>query len=161
MRGWSESQIQLVAIQVISRAVYPVPGFKTTAWILETTAVCELTSYDMNKLTKDKLCQGAINLFVLQEPLQKHLSHSTHMLSDFECKIILYNLTNTCFRGPMQNSTMAQPGHSKEKRSDVSLLVLATVVNVEGFVKHINIHEDNMADSLTLVAMIGRLKTQA
>ena len=61
----------------------------------------------------------------------------------------------------MQNSTMAQPGHSKEKRSDASLLILATVVNVEGFVKHINIHEDNMADSLTLVAMIGRLKTQA
>jgi transposase len=160
-QGWSESQIQLAATQVISRAVYPASEFKTTAWIKENSAVCELTGYDMDHLTKDKLYQGALNLFALREPLQKHLSQRTNTLFDLEDKIILYDLTNTYFEGRMQHSTMAQRGRSKEKRSDAKLLVLAMVVNVEGFVKYINIHEGNMADSKTLLAMIERLETQA
>ena len=159
-QGWSESQIQLATTQVISRAVYPASEFKTTAWIKENSAVCELTGYDMDHLTKDKLYQGALNLFALQEPLQKHLSQRTNTLFDLEDKIILYDLTNTYFEGRMQHSTMAQRGRSKEKRSDAKLLVLAMVVNVEGFVKYINIHEGNMADSKTLMAMIERLETQ-
>ena len=160
-QGWSESQIQLAATQVISRAVYPASEFKTTAWIKENSAVCELTGYDMDKLTKDKLYQGALNLFALQEPLQNHLSQRTNTLFDPHDKIFLYDLTNTYFEGRMQHSTMAQRGRSKEKRSDAKLLVLAMVVNVEGFIKYMNIHEGNMADSKTLIAMIERLETQA
>ena len=160
-QGWCESQIQLAATQVISRAVYPASEFKTTAWIKENSAVCELTGYDMDKLTKDKLYQGALNLFALQEPLQNHLSQRTNTLFDLEDKIFLYDLTNTYFEGRMQHSTMAQRGRSKEKRSDAKLLVLAMVVNVEGFIKYMNIHEGNMADSKTLIAMIERLETQA
>ena len=160
-QGWCEWQIQLAATQVISRAVYPASEFKTTAWIKENSAVCELTGYDMDKLTKDKLYQGALNLFALQEPLQNHLSQRTNTLFDLEDKIFLYDLTNTYFEGRMQHSTMAQRGRSKEKRSDAKLLVLAMVVNVEGFIKYMNIHEGNMADSKTLIAMIERLETQA
>jgi transposase len=39
--------------------------------------------------------------------------------------------------------------------------VLAMVVNVEGFVKYMTIHEGNMADSKTLMAMVEQLDTQA
>ena len=37
---WSETQIRLVAMQKISRAVYPARELKTSSWIRENSAVC-------------------------------------------------------------------------------------------------------------------------
>lgn len=54
-RGWSEEQINLVATHVISRVVYPASEYKTVSWIKENSAICELTGYDIEKVTKDKL----------------------------------------------------------------------------------------------------------
>ena len=50
-KGWSETQIQLAMTQVISRAAYPASELKTTHWVKENSAVCELTGYDMEQLT--------------------------------------------------------------------------------------------------------------
>jgi hypothetical protein len=49
--GFTDEQAGLAATQVISRAVYPASELKTTSWIKENSAVCELTGYDMDKLT--------------------------------------------------------------------------------------------------------------
>ena len=56
-KGWTEGQAQLAATQVISRAVYPASELKTARWIKENSAVCVLTGYDIEKITKDKLYQ--------------------------------------------------------------------------------------------------------
>ncbi|MFA5417316.1 MAG: hypothetical protein WC341_02550, partial [Bacteroidales bacterium] len=58
---------------------------------------------------------------------------------DLEDKIILYDLTNTYFEGRMKHSQMAKFGRSKEKRSDARLVVLAVVINREGFLKYSNV----------------------
>lgn len=159
-RGWREDQIQLAATQVIGRAVYPASELKTTAWIKENSAICELTGYDIDKITKDKLYQSALDLFSIQAPLQKHLSDRTNTLFDLHDKIILYDLTNTYFEGRMQTSAIARHGRSKEKRSDAKLVVLAMVVNVEGFIKYMTIHQGNMSDNKTLIPMIEKLHSQ-
>jgi len=113
--GWTEEQVQLAATQVISRAIYPASELKTTRWIRENSAVCELTGYDIEKLTKDKLYQSALSLYELKDDLQKHLSKRTNDLFDIEDKIILYDLTNTYFEGEKSNSKLAKFGRSKEK----------------------------------------------
>ena len=58
-KGWTEEQVELASTQVISRAVYPESELKTARWINEKSAVCELTGYDIEKITKDKLYQSA------------------------------------------------------------------------------------------------------
>ena len=55
---------------------------------------------------------------------------------------------------------MAQFGRSKEKRSDAKLVVLALVVNSEGFIKYSSILEGNIADSRTLEGMIDKLRVK-
>jgi len=50
----------------------------------------------------------------------------------------------------MRSSKIARFGRSKEKRSDARLIVLAVVVNTEGFLKYSQIFEGNIADSKTL-----------
>ena len=56
-----------------------------------------------------------------------------------------------------RESDLARHGRSKEKRSDCPLVVLALVVNVEGFIKYSTIYEGNMADCNTLGNMIDKL----
>lgn len=156
-QGFSEEEAELAATQVISRAVYPASELKTARWIKENSAVCELTGYEIEKITKDKLYQSALHLYEVKDALEKHLSNRTNNLFDLEDKIILYDLTNTYFEGEKRNSQLAQYGRSKEKRSDAKLVVLALVVNIEGFIKYSSILEGNLTDSKTLSAMIEKL----
>ncbi len=142
---------------MISRAVYPASELKTTRWIKENSAVCELTGYDINKITKDKLYENALHLYQAKDALEKHLSKRTNELFDLSDKIILYDITNTYFEGEKRNSSLARFGRSKEKRSDAKLAVLALVVNTEGFIKYSSILEGNIADCKTLSAMIEKL----
>lgn len=156
-QGFTHEQAMLAATQVISRAVYPASELKTTRWIKENSAVCELTGYEINKMTKDKLYESALHLYQAKDALEKHLSKRTNELFDLSDKIILYDLTNTYFEGEKRNSSLARFGRSKEKRSDAKLVVLALVVNIEGFIKYSSILEGNIADCNTLSAMIDKL----
>ena len=157
-KNWSEEQVQLAMTQIVSRAVYPASENKTSKWIKENSAICELTSYPIKKITKDKLYQSALNLYQVKDEMEKYLSQKTNELFDIEDKFYLYDLTNTYFEGQKKTSELAQFGRSKEKRSDAKLVVLAAVVNVEGFLKYSNIYQGNMADCKTLSDMIDSLR---
>ena len=161
--NWDETKIQLCLTQIISRAVYPASELKTTRWIKENSAICEITNYPSEKITKDKLYDNALALYEVKDRLEQHLSKRTNELFDIEDKIILYDLTNTYFEGEKRNSKLAKFGRSKEKRSDARLIVLAMVINPEGFLKYSNIFEGNTTDSSTLPSIISsmRLKTSS
>lgn len=157
-RGWDPDDIKLAQSHIISRAVYPASELETSRWIKENSSVCEITGYDIDKITKDRLYSISKKLYSEQEALEQHLSVRTNELFDIEDKIMLYDLTNTYFEGRKQGSRLAQYGRSKEKRNDAKLVVLALVVNPEGFIKYSSILEGNMADSKTLEGMINKLR---
>jgi hypothetical protein len=157
-KGWSQEHIELALTQIVSRAVYPASENKTSNWIKENSSICELTGYPIEKMTKDKLYQSALDLFKVKDDMELYLSLKTNELFDIEDKIYLYDLTNTYFEGQKKNSHLAQFGRSKEKRSDAKLVVLAAVVNVEGFLKYSNIYQGNMADCKTLSDMIESMR---
>ena len=158
--GWNEDEIKLAQSHIISRAVYPASEFETTRWIRENSAVCEVTGYDVEKITKDQLYRISKKLYCEKEGLEQHLSVRTNELFDIQDRIMLYDLTNTYFEGRKQGSKLAKHGRSKEKRSDAKLIVLALVVNPEGFIKYSSIMEGNMADSKTLGEMIDKLRVK-
>lgn len=58
----------------------------------------------------------------------------------------------------MLGNGKARHGRSKEKRSDCPLIVLALVVNAEGFIKYSTIFEGNRSDSTTLCEVIDKLQ---
>jgi transposase len=156
---WPKDAIQLAATQIISRAVYPASELKTGRWIRDNSAICDLTDYNPESINKDKLYRSALQLYSIKDELEKHLSKRTNELFDLDDKIILYDLTNTYFEGRKVDSKIAAFGKSKEKRKDAKLIVLAMVINLEGFIKYTAIHEGNMADSKTLKQMIIKLHT--
>lgn len=97
--GWSEEKVQLAMTQVISRAVYAGSERATSKWIKENSAVCDITGYDVNKITKDKLYQSALDLYQHKATIEKSLSTTTNELFDLQDRIMLYDLTNTYFEG--------------------------------------------------------------
>ena len=159
-QNWDKEQISLAATHIISRAVFPSSELKAVTWIKENSAVCEVTGFDKNKITKDLLYGISHKLYSLKSSLESHLSKRTNELFDLEDKIILYDLTNTYFEGQMRACKKAKFGRSKEKRSDAKIIVLAIVVNREGFLKYSNIFEGNISDCKTLEIMIENLSIQ-
>jgi transposase len=157
-RGWEPEQISLALTQLVSRTVWPASENKTSSWIRENSAICEITGYDIKKITKDRLYQITRALYSEKEPLEQHLSRRTNELFDLQDKIILYDLTNTYFEGEKRHSRIARFGRSKEKRNDARLVVMALVINPEGFIKYSTIYEGNKSDCTTLVDMIGKLR---
>jgi len=63
-------------------------------------------------------------------------STTTNELFDIEDRIIPYDLKIAYFDGRKTGSKLAKFGRNKEKRSDAKLVVLALVVNPEGFIKY-------------------------
>jgi Transposase DDE domain len=157
-QGFTENEIKLAQTQVISRAVKPGSELATARWIIENSAITEITGFDIATINKDRLYRGALKLNKIQEALQNHLSIKTNELFDIEDKFVLLDLTNTYFEGQKRNSKLAQFGRSKEKRSDAKLVVLALVVNAFGFIKYSSIHEGNLTDSKSLLLIIDKLR---
>lgn len=148
--GFSEDEVRLAMTQIISRAVYPASELETARWISENSGVCSVTGYPIEKITKDKLYKSSLKLFSEKENIEIFLSHRTSQLFDIEDKIYIYDLTNSYFEGRKRGSSLAKFGRSKEKRSDCKIVVLALVINAEGFIKYSSVFEGNMQDCSTL-----------
>jgi hypothetical protein len=159
-QGWRKEDISLALTHIISRAVNPASELKTVSLIKENSSVGELTGIDIQGLTKDSLYRISHKLYREKSGLESYLSLRTNDLFDLEDKIILYDLTNTYFEGRMNGSKLARFGRSKEKRSDAKIVVLAAVVNPEGFLKETEIFEGNLADPASLKTILDKLKTK-
>jgi transposase len=143
--------------QVISRAVYPGSELAASKWIKDNSAICDITGYDVNKMTKDKLYQGALDVYKHKTTIENHLSTTTNELFDLQDRIMLYDLTNTYFEGTKTRSHLARYGRRKEKRGDAKLVVLAMVINIEGLIKYSSIHQGNYADTSDITTLVGQL----
>jgi hypothetical protein len=155
--GWSDYDRDLALSHIVCRAVYPSSELKTLRYMQENSSNGELLGLNIQEITKDQLYKICHRLYREKDGLEKHLSRKTNEMFDLQDKIILYDLTNSYFEGEMRDSDLARHGRSKEKRSDCPLVVLALVVNVEGFIKYSAIYEGNMAECNTLGDMIDKL----
>jgi transposase len=155
--GFDREETALALTQVIARAVHPGSELSTAKWIRERSAVCTLSGYPSEMISKDRLYAGALKLFEKKEELENHLSGRTSELFGLEDKIIIYDLSNTYMEGAVRHSRIAKFGRSKEKRNDCKLIVLALVINAEGFPKHYSLFEGNMSDSKSLIHIVESL----
>jgi hypothetical protein len=62
--------------------VYPASELKTSRWIKENSAVCELTGFAMENITKDRLYSISKRLWGMKDDLERYLSHQTCELFD-------------------------------------------------------------------------------
>ena len=157
-RGWSKEKIDVALMQIIARAVYPYSEFKTAKYIRENSAVCEMFGLNPDKITKDTLYKGSHDLYKVHREMENYLHKRVCTMFDIEDRILLFDLTNTYFEGKMEDSRICKRGHSKEKRDDCKIVVLAAVVNTDGLLVRTEIFEGNRQDVTTLEEVIGSLE---
>jgi hypothetical protein len=155
---FTEEERRLALSHIVSRAVFPASELKTVSFMQENSTICELTGLNDQSITKDRLYNISRKLYSVKDSLENYLSKKTNELFDLQDKIILYDLTNTYFEGRMLGNRKARRGRSKEKRFDCPLIVLALVVNIEGFIKYSTIFEGNRSDCATLGHVIDNLR---
>ena len=64
---FSEEETRLAITQIIARAIYPASELETARWIRENSALCSVTGYPIEKITKDKLYKSALKVFSEKE----------------------------------------------------------------------------------------------
>ena len=158
--GFTEEEVQLAVTQIIARSVYCASELETARWIRENSGVCSLSGYPVGKITKDKLYKSSLKLFSGKEQIEQFLSQRTNQLFDIEDKIYIYDLTNSYFEGRKKSSSLAKFGRSKEKRNDCKIVVLALVINTEGFIKYSSIFEGNVSDCSTLESIVKNIRSK-
>jgi hypothetical protein len=77
-KEWTEENISLAATHIISRTVHPVSELKTVSFIKENSAICEITGYQKDKITKDKLYKISHSLYAVKDELESYLSKRTN-----------------------------------------------------------------------------------
>ena len=156
--GWSETLIHTALSSLIVRTVYSPSELATWRIMRENSAACELYSGNHDWVPGfNSLYQVADKFLEIKPKIERYLCNKVDTLFNLQNRIILFDLTNFYFEGAKRNSRKAKFGHSKERRNDCKLLVLALSINTEGFIRYSEILEGNTADPTSLPHMAEHL----
>jgi Transposase len=160
-QGWDEGFVQRSLASLITRTVYHSSEYKSLRIMNETSAVCELFNFPASDWNKHNIYDIPLKFYEIKQELETYLSNKTNHLFNLKDSIAIFDLTNSYFEGQKTNSRLAKFGRSKEKRSDARLVVLAMVINAEGFIKYSSILEGNTSDPSSLPDMIEQLSLKS
>ena len=155
--GFSPTQIAIAALLIVGRLLHPASERGTHLWARECSALDELLGVDFGKVSLSALYRLSDALVQHRQAIEAHLQQNEKSLFGLRESIILYDLTNTFLTGTARESTMAQRGRSKEKRTDCPLLTLALVLDEDGFPKASKVFEGNVSEPSTLGTILDAL----
>ncbi len=155
--GLSAYQLALAEAVVMGRLVEPGSELHTWEWLRKRTALTELLNEDVTRVSLNSFYEIADFLIVHKSAIEKDLREKEANLFGQESTLFLYDLTNTYFEGSCKGNTLAQRGHSKEKRQYCPLAVLALLVDQRGFPVFSQIYKGNQSEPETLDTVLNRL----
>jgi hypothetical protein len=156
--GFSKEQINLAALSIIGRLVYPASERRTRIWARNISGIDELLDADFTHLSNNALYRILDMQLSFKERIEKHLRKKECSLFSLKENIILYDLTNTCFEGGGKKNKKAKLGRSKQKRNGSPLVTLGMIIDERGFPKTSRIFSGNVSEPTTLIAILESLQ---
>jgi transposase len=86
--------------------------------------------------------------------LERHLKQRYGELFGAEFDVLLYDLTSTYVEGSAEKNPMMRRGYSRDRRPDCEQMVIALIVNGEGFPFSYETFEGNRADVSTMETIL-------
>ena len=157
--GLNKRQIEICIGVIIGKLVFPNSERATHSWLKNQSAIDELMETSFNKLSLDSVYKVGDLLLKNKNSLEEHLISIEEDLFSLNNTIVLYDLTNTFFEGRAKGISLANRGHSKEKRSDCPLVTLGLVLNKHGFPIKSKILPGNISEPSTLQDALEKLNT--
>ena len=155
--GFSPAQSAVAALLIIGRLVHPASERQTFLWATQCSALDELLGIDCGKISLSALYRLSDALVAHRQAIEARLQENERHLFGLRESIVLYDLTNTFLTGTARESSLAQRGRSKEKRTDCPLLTLALVLDEDGFPKASKVFEGSVSEPSTLGSILDGL----
>jgi len=158
--GLTPSQITTAELSVLNRLIAQNSEHSIPAW-LNTVAAEELLEVNVDQFADDRFYRISDKLLEHQTEIETRLYRREQDLFNLSNSIFLYDLTNTYFEGSAAGNPKAEyNGNQKEKRSDCPQVVVALVVDSEGFIRRHRIFNGKMTDATSLKQIIIHLQKE-
>jgi len=123
-----------------------------------TTALDDLLQIPEGSLNDTRLYRCLDRLIAHKTKLERHLRERYGELLGAEFDVLLYDLTSSYVEGAAAKDPLRQRGYSRDHRPDCKQVVMALIVNGEGFPLSYETFDGNRADVTTLEAVMRRLE---
>jgi transposase len=147
--GMSERTRQLICAMVLNRLVAPKSEHAMPAW-LATTAVEDILDTPLEGLCEDALYRAMDKVYPHRHDIESALVKKEIDLFNLDRTVFFYDLTSTYFEGLALGNPKAKRGYSRDKRPDCKQVVVALVVNRDGFPLLHEVFDGNTQDRSTL-----------
>jgi transposase len=145
---------RVAAVLAINRLCDPGSELAVEQRWYPATALDDLLHIEDGKLNATRLYRCLDRLLPLKTKLEQHLKQRFGELFGAEFDVLLYDLTSTYVEGAAEANPMMRRGYSRDHRPDCEQLVLALIVNNEGFPFSYEIFDGNRADVSTMEAIL-------
>jgi len=118
------------------------------------TALDDLLGIEEGKINDTRLYRCLDRILPHKTRLERHLKERYGALFGAEFDVLLYDLTSTYVEGAAEKNPMMRRGYSRDHRPDCEQMVIALIVNSEGFPLSYETFDGNRADVSTLETIL-------
>ena len=118
------------------------------------TALDDLLGIEAGKINDTRLYRCLDRLLPHKTKLERHLTRRYGELFAAEFDVLLYDLTSSYVEGAAEKDPMMRRGYSRDHRPDCKQVVIALIVNGEGFPLSYETFDGNRADVTTLESVL-------
>jgi transposase len=148
--AWS----RVAAVLAINRLCAPGSELAVEQHWYPATALDDLLHIGKGKINDTRLYRCLDRLLPLKSKIEQHLKQRYGELFQAEFDVLLYDLTSTYVEGAAEENPLMQRGYSRDHRPDCEQLVLALIVNPDGFPFSYELFDGNRADVTTVEAIL-------
>jgi transposase len=145
---------RVAALLAINRLCAPSSELGIEERWYPTTALDDLLGMAQGKINDTRLYRCLDRLLPHKTKLERHLKERYGELFAAEFDVLLYDLTSTYVEGQAEKDPLLQRGYSRDHRPDCKQVVIALIVNVEGFPLSYETFDGDRADVTTLEAVM-------
>ena len=149
---------RVAAVLAINRLCAPGSELAIEERWYPTTALDDLLAIPEGSLNDTRLYRCLDRLLPHKTQLERHLRERYGELFAAEFDVLLYDLTSSYVEGAGEKDPMLRRGYSRDHRPDCKQVVIALIVNAEGFPLSYETFDGNRADVSTLEAVMRRVE---
>src|SRR5271167_117799 len=145
---------RVAAVLAINRLCAPGSELAVEQRWYPATALDDLLEIEAGKINDTRLYRCLDRILPHKRKLEQHLQQRYGELFGAEFDVLLYDLSSTYVEGAAEKNPMMARGYSRDHRADCEQMVIALIVNSEGFPFSYETFNGNRADVSTMETIL-------
>jgi len=145
---------RVAAVLAINRLCEPGSELAIEERWYPSTALDDLLGIEEGKINDTRLYRCLDRMLPHKAKLERHLKQRYGELFGADFDVLLYDLTSTYVEGAAEKNPMMRRGYSRDHRPDCEQMVIALIVNSEGFPFSYETFDGNRADVSTMETVL-------